>query len=244
MVAEKFYKYFISLKRMRPDIKFIISGDFAQLLPVCDRIEDCDYENSPALHELADGNKLILNKCRRSDDILYKICLDVKNALKDDFNNAESKKNLCFTNEMRKKINIRKMNEDLKINRSGKKLKTVSLLKYKFDGNSQDITVCSGMPIIARKTTDEYSIMNNETFTICKVDDEYITISDTTRSPLQIPVKDFTRLFHLAYCITVHKSQGETYNTSYTIYEWSKFSDRMKYVALSRATKKECINII
>ena len=34
MVAEKFYKFFISVKRVRPDIKFIISGDFEQLLPV------------------------------------------------------------------------------------------------------------------------------------------------------------------------------------------------------------------
>ena len=40
MMSEMFYKFFIVLKRMLPDIKFIIAGDFAQLLPVKDRVED------------------------------------------------------------------------------------------------------------------------------------------------------------------------------------------------------------
>ena len=67
MVSEKFYKFFITLHRVRPEIKFIIAGDFAQLLPVNDRIDNLDYENSPALHELVDGNHLLLTTCRRSD---------------------------------------------------------------------------------------------------------------------------------------------------------------------------------
>jgi len=41
MMSEMFYKFFIVLKRMLPHIKFIIAGDFAQLLPVKDRVEDC-----------------------------------------------------------------------------------------------------------------------------------------------------------------------------------------------------------
>ena len=43
MVSEHFYKFFITLHRVRPDIKFILGGDFAQLLPVNDRIENLDY---------------------------------------------------------------------------------------------------------------------------------------------------------------------------------------------------------
>jgi hypothetical protein len=42
MMIEMSYKFFIVLKRMIPDIKFITAGDFAQLLPVKDRIEDCN----------------------------------------------------------------------------------------------------------------------------------------------------------------------------------------------------------
>ena len=78
MMSEKFYKFFITLKRMRPDIQFIISGDFSQLLPVNDRIKNCDYENSSALHELTNGNRLVLTTCRRSDSTVYNICLPQK----------------------------------------------------------------------------------------------------------------------------------------------------------------------
>jgi ATP-dependent exoDNAse (exonuclease V) alpha subunit len=163
---------------------------------------------------------------------------------KSDFTNNTSSHNICFTNEKRKSINKLKMTEALKINASGKKGKTLELKAYKFDGNSQDITICKGMPIIARKSTEEFNIMNNETFVIDKVTSDEITISDKGRSPIIIPSKDFTRLFNIAYCITVHKAQGETYDFNYTIYEWSKFSSRMKYVALSRATNKKYINVI
>jgi hypothetical protein len=38
MMHEIFYKFFITLKRTLPDIKFIVAGDFAQLLPVKDRV--------------------------------------------------------------------------------------------------------------------------------------------------------------------------------------------------------------
>ena len=75
MMPEMFYKFFIVLGRMRPDIKFIIAGDFAQLLPVKDRIEDCNYKDSQALHELCDGNRIQLTKCRRSDATLFNMLL-------------------------------------------------------------------------------------------------------------------------------------------------------------------------
>jgi hypothetical protein len=48
----------MTIKKIRPDIKFIISGDYNQLLPVNDRISIyTDYSNSPCLFELADYNK-------------------------------------------------------------------------------------------------------------------------------------------------------------------------------------------
>ena len=67
--------------------KFIIAGDFAQLLPVKDRIENCDYKNSLALHELCDGNRLELTKCRRSDAVLFNMLLpeNINNIKRKDF---------------------------------------------------------------------------------------------------------------------------------------------------------------
>jgi hypothetical protein len=62
---------------------------------------------------------------------------------------------------------------------------------------------------------------------------------------LQIPVpaEGFQLLFHPAYCITTHKSQGTTFNHPYTIHEWERFDNRLKYVALSRSTNLDFINV-
>ena len=63
---------------------------------------------------------------------------------------------------------------------------------------------------------------------------------------LDIPFNLFQRLFYVAYCITIHKSQGTTFDFPYTIHEWShkRFDARLKYVALSRATNLENINVM
>ncbi len=74
MLGEVSYKFLMMIKKIRPDIKFIISGDYDQLKPVNDRILICtDYSNSPCLFQLADYNKLQLTKCRRTNDTLYNL---------------------------------------------------------------------------------------------------------------------------------------------------------------------------
>jgi ABC-type cobalamin/Fe3+-siderophores transport system ATPase subunit len=57
MLGEVFYKFLMMVKH-KPNINFIISGDYNQLIPVNDRISPkTDYYNSPCLFELADYNK-------------------------------------------------------------------------------------------------------------------------------------------------------------------------------------------
>ena len=60
---------------------------------------------------------------------------------------------------------------------------------------------------------------------------------------IEIPINEFQKLFYVAFCITVHRSQGSTFNHSYTIHEFEKFDERLKYVALSRSVDKSLINI-
>ncbi len=65
MLGEEFNKFLMMIKKIRPDIKLIISGDYRQLKPVNDRVSiHTDYSNSSCLFELADYNKLLLTKCR------------------------------------------------------------------------------------------------------------------------------------------------------------------------------------
>ena len=113
-----------------------------------------------------------------------------------------------------------------------------------YDGNSQDVKLLAGTPILARINNKGLDIDNNETYTIVKIQPTKGTIvaSDGTKS-LEIKFGDFQRLFRPAYCITIHCSQGKTFDNPYAIHEWSKLDPRLKYVALSRSTSKENINV-
>jgi ATP-dependent exoDNAse (exonuclease V) alpha subunit len=100
------------------------------------------------------------------------------------------------------------------------------------------------MPIMAYKTNNKMNIVNNERFVIDTVIDGVIYYSNDMKKNLQIKVADFQSFFYIAYATTIHKSQACTFNFSYTIHEWEKLDTRLKYVALSRATKKDKINIM
>jgi ATP-dependent exoDNAse (exonuclease V) alpha subunit len=243
MMSEVFYKYFIVLKRMRPDIKFIIGGDFAQLLPVKERIENCDYKESIALYELCDGQRIQLSKCRRSDDRLFNMLLpnNINNVKITDFTHFYADRHISFTNKKRIQINKYMMDKVVKANKGRKQILKFNKLAY--DDNSQDVELLSGMPIIARKNCKELNICNNETFTIKEIKHtKNIIIIEDVDKKQEIKFEDFQKLFYVAYCITVHKSQGQSFNHPYTIHEFERFDDRMKYVALSRATDIKFIN--
>ena len=76
MMIKDFYQLFTLIKRSFPSIKFIIAGDFGQLPPVNDSWQG-DYENSPAMHRLCDGQRIKLSTCRRSDRKLFDLCRSV-----------------------------------------------------------------------------------------------------------------------------------------------------------------------
>ena len=242
MVQEIYYKFFIYLKRSNPKIKFIIAGDFQQLTPVKDRVKKCDYKNSLALHDLCDGNKLQLTKCRRSDDTLFNMLLpeNINNINKNTFSNHFTNQHISFTNAKRIEINKRMMDQVVR----QKKKMPLRLNKLDYDQNSQNVELLSGMPIIARINAKDFDICNNELFTITKINKEFIFIQDESDKQIEIPIDKFQKFFYVAYCITTHKSQGSTFNHGYTIHEYDKFDIRLKYVALSRSTDIKNINIV
>ena len=239
MIKEVFYKFLLMLKKTKLNIKFLLCGDFEQLSPVNDRI-NCDYANSPALFELSDGNRLQLNKCRRSNNELYNICQNVDNVKTEDLNNEFTNHHLVYTNK--KRIEINKIMNDLQ-DKKNKKLK-LRLEKLSYDENSQAVILFPTVPIIARKSIKNMDIFNNQLFTVKKILFDYILIQDENKKEVKIKIDNFQRSFYLAYSLTIHKSQGATYNEPYSIHEWEKLDKRLKYVALSRATNKNLINII
>ena len=131
--------------------------------------------------------------------------------------------------------------EAYEANKKGSKQKVLELKAYKYSDNSQDIYLIKGMPVIARVTTGDFS--NNDQFIVQKVSTDIIILTDG-HATMEIETADFTRCFNLAYCITCHATQGSTFDHPYSIYEFEKFDARLKYVAISRSTKKEYINMI
>ena len=53
MLHEKNYKFLLMLKKLKPETRFIISGDYNQLRCIADRISpEYNYSRNPALFEL------------------------------------------------------------------------------------------------------------------------------------------------------------------------------------------------
>ena len=110
MVKEIFYQFFIMIQLYVPTMKFIIVGDFKQFLPVNDKYTG-EYENSPALKQLCNANRLILTKYRRGKDIeggeeLFNL---FQNPEKVEIKNHPFKKitsqDVAYTYETRKRVN-------------------------------------------------------------------------------------------------------------------------------------------
>ena len=246
MLAEIFYKFLLMIKRVKPDIKFIISGDYNQLKAVNDRISvHTDYANAPCLFELADYNKLELTKCRRADDKLYNLIKfdNIPNVKPSDFTETDNYNNnihVCFTNKKRIEINHIKMKELYKKkSRHGLKLDGLS-----YDDRSQAVILNKGVPIISKVNNEEMGIYNNQRFIIKKIDDFNITIVDDFDNELKIKISDFQKFFLVAYAATIHCSQGMSINEPYTIHEWDRLDQRLKYVAVSRSRDHSFIHVM
>ena len=114
-----------------------------------------------------------------------------------------------------------------------------------YDKNSQEVSLLPGMPVISRRNNKSLDVVNNEHFVIKQIDLEksVITLKNGERI-IEIPVDQFQRFFYVAYAMTVCKSQGSTFQHQYTIHEWERYTNRLKYVSLSRASGKELINIV
>jgi ATP-dependent exoDNAse (exonuclease V) alpha subunit len=223
--------------------KLIISGDFNQL-DVINDVQKYDYKSTCIIKELCDNNNLQLTKCRRSDDKLFNMIQfeNIPNLTQDNFNNKDSDVNICWTNAKRKEINEKYMIA------AWKKAKTknyIKLEKLPYDENSQDVTLVNKTPLIGKVNNSKLGIINNERYTITKVDinARHITIKND-RNEIVIGADDFQKLFRIGYAFTTHSSQGMSIDKPYTIHEFNRMSKKLKYVALSRSTKHEYINIM
>jgi ATP-dependent exoDNAse (exonuclease V) alpha subunit len=124
-----------------------------------------------------------------------------------------------------------------------KTLPSVELPKSDFSSLSQKVILFKGVPVIAIKNKEKENFVNSEKFTVEDVDDDNIYLQNEMKE-LTIPKNKFQSWFHVAYCITAHKSQGDTIKVPYTIHDWNLMSETCKYVSLSRGTCWENVNLL
>lgn len=258
MMKERFYEELINYKFMNPNIKFIIIGDYYQLCPVNDTIQEGQnykrllkkykldtaiYAKSRVLYELCDGNMIELKECKRADTTVFDLCDDIKHNKKININHLKNNvfnyKNVAFTNVKCQEINLKCVEKYI----NTKKLDFIKIEKLDYDIRSQSYRLSIGMPLIARKNIKKLKLTNNATYNVTDITNKEITVIDTKMESIKIPIEVFNQCFYLAFCITIHKSQGETYDEPYSIHEWDRLCKTKKYVAFSRTTKIEHISI-
>ena len=71
-----------------------------------------------------------------------------------------------------------------------------------------------------------------------------ITIEDDFKKELKINIPDFQKYFLPGYATTTHSAQGMSIGEPYTIHEWDRMDQSLRYVALSRSRSIEFINIM
>ena len=155
------------------------------------------------------------------------------------FNKEFTDRHLAFTNKKRIEINQKCMDK-YKTKYHGMKQYLEANVN---DENSQNVVLYPKLPIICKKNDKELELVNNEQFVVSKLTADTVYIKNDERE-LNIPVQKFQEYFYPAYCITIHKSQGQSYNFPYSIHEWNRLDKRLKYVALTRSTDIKFINII
>jgi len=125
-----------------------------------------------------------------------------------------------------------------------KKEKYITIEKNKHNSQSQEILLYKDLPLIC-KVTDETSTLNNNEQFIVKSFDENQTIIKSTidQRELTIENNEINKQFYPAYCITIHASQGCTIKEPYTIHQFYRLNNHLRYVALSRSNLYENIHI-
>jgi 5-methylcytosine-specific restriction enzyme A len=245
MLHSNFYKILMIIKQLK-NCNIIVSGDFNQLDVIGD-LHKYDYKNSSILKELCDHNNINLQTCRRSNDKLFNLIQfdNINNLTPDDFKSdlkIDNDINICWTNNTRKQINSKYMDAAYK---KAKTSNYITLKKLEYDDNSQDVILVNKTPLIAKVNNGNLKLINNERYIIKKVDNktkEIIIKND--RNEIKIKADEFQKLFRIGYAFTTHSAQGMSIDKPYTIHEFNRMDKKLKYVALSRATKYENINII
>lgn len=245
MCKELFWNALLMLKK-HCNTRFIIVGCWLQLLPVKDRSADFNYEDSAAIHEICGGNMLHLTKCRRSkddkggralfDQYVNVAEMDIRKFAAEVYDLSIAATNSVVHAQNRICMAKHKPSRFLEVKASER------MIRLK---NCQDITLYDNLPLMSCTTKENIKLYNSERWIVKSWNHNEVTLKKAAdhECELKVDTADLADWFRPAYCVTAHKVQGLTIREPYTIYQFNKMSDRMRYVVLSRGTTISDVNI-
>ena len=126
-----------------------------------------------------------------------------------------------FTNTKRKEVNKLMMGKVVKEKRP------LRLPALSYDKNSQATELLHSMPIIAKIQIQTFNKGSNQCFTSITINEEHIVIVDDDDDDKMriISIPKNPNMSYVASCIAVCRSQGSTFNSSYTILEFDKYDE-------------------
>ena len=170
LMREKFYAMLCHIKRSIPALKFILIGDFQQFKAVKDDWTG-NPEDSAALFDLCDGQKVLLTRCLRSSEdgqFLFDACTKLINGESLDPNDFPVKEETQFSIGYYHKTLIRENQKAMQKAIEGKTPTEIIRLPARAnDKHSQDVTLTEGMPVICINTDERFlKICNGERYNI------------------------------------------------------------------------------
>jgi hypothetical protein len=239
MISKTMWKRLVELKKLT-GATFILVGDKRQCAPVetenYEAMGQDDYFDHPAVKFLANYNRIELEIPHRYDMQLWQMLEDVDGLDTTLFPTKCNRRNVSFfvdtTRNVNHSWNLREKDDN-----------SLFLEDNVEDEYTQSMYVYEGLPVMARVTKKDGSLVNNETYAVSAVEADKIRCEtlrtnddgDPVKHIYECPSGDFIKTFLMSYCTTVHKSQGETIMEDYTIWDWKAMSTKLRYTALSRA---------
>ena len=235
--------YISYMKQKCPHLKVLMCGDLQHQLPPVGE-EHRNFAGAYVLKEICNFNRMELKYNFRMDTQSDKLWDEW--SIKPERFRPTSKKttqrNLCRYNATRKKV----------INLLQDKIPNPLVIKATENtgarGHTNYTKIGIGTPMIALITQLDRDIAKNEMWYVVSITDGIIKLwnNDTEEKFVEEDEETILKSFQSGYCITIHKSQGETYDDEYTIWDWRKMAmdrsslgRRLRYVAQSRSKDPE-----
>ena len=245
------------------DQQWLLSGDFNQFPPIYNSWKGCvleedAFEKSGLLHELAGGNRLTLTECRRADspDLFhfYSSLISGGSRWSTPLDAVLSEARALFTFEGIARHNlVISHRKRMRINRDiNQRLRPEGavLIRTKAEKgqtcSAQNMFVWEGIELIGCTQSVKKGIRNNVMYKVARIDDAvHVSRRGDVSELISLSIPQVAALLRLSYAQTYASCQGTEFDDSLRLHDTSNshFTKRHLFVALSRAKKKDEIDI-